>query len=192
MLRESGGVIYSAGGLTLGAAGPTPGTMSALPQELSNCVITFISALQCEMQGFLSFYSAGQSVSNTSLIFKSLQNATSKFSAFVFCSRVEGVEFGAQLFTPWCRISLRLGLVQGKKNLGDFSTPLRQHPPTPSSSFVALQVLPLTWMPTNPCSSVYQCCCCLVAKSCPTLCDPIDCSLSVSSVHGLSQARILE
>lgn len=52
VLRESGGVIYSAGGLTLGAARPTPGTMSALLQELSDCMITFISALQCEMQGF--------------------------------------------------------------------------------------------------------------------------------------------
>ena len=34
--------------------------------------------------------------------------------------------------------------------------------------------------------------CCLVAKSCPTLCDPMDCGLPDSSVHGISQARILE
>ena len=33
---------------------------------------------------------------------------------------------------------------------------------------------------------------CLVAKSCPTLCDPIDCSPSGSSVREISQARILE
>ena len=33
---------------------------------------------------------------------------------------------------------------------------------------------------------------CLVAKSSPTLCDPLDCSLPGSSVHGISQARILE
>ena len=33
---------------------------------------------------------------------------------------------------------------------------------------------------------------CLVAKSCLTLCDPIDCSPPGSSVHGISQARILE
>ena len=31
-----------------------------------------------------------------------------------------------------------------------------------------------------------------VAQSCPTLCDPIDCSLPGSSVHGISQARVLE
>ena len=30
------------------------------------------------------------------------------------------------------------------------------------------------------------------AQSCPTLCDPMDCSLPGSSVHGIFQARILE
>ena len=34
--------------------------------------------------------------------------------------------------------------------------------------------------------------CILVAQSCPTLCDPIDCSLLGSSVHGILQTRILE
>ena len=33
---------------------------------------------------------------------------------------------------------------------------------------------------------------CLVAKSCPTLCNPMDCSPSGSSIHGIFQARILE
>ena len=31
-----------------------------------------------------------------------------------------------------------------------------------------------------------------VAQSCPTLWDPVDCSLPGSSVHGILQARILE
>ena len=31
-----------------------------------------------------------------------------------------------------------------------------------------------------------------VAQSCPTLCDPVDCSLPGSSPHGILQARILE
>ena len=31
-----------------------------------------------------------------------------------------------------------------------------------------------------------------VTQSCPTLCDPMDCSLPGSSVHGIFQARILE
>ena len=32
----------------------------------------------------------------------------------------------------------------------------------------------------------------LVAQSCLTLCDPVDCSLPGSSVHGILQAKILE
>ena len=32
----------------------------------------------------------------------------------------------------------------------------------------------------------------LVAQSCPTLCDPMDCSPPGSSVHGILQARMLE
>ena len=35
------------------------------------------------------------------------------------------------------------------------------------------------------------CCCCLVTKSCLTCWDPVDSSLPGSSVHGISQARIL-
>ena len=31
-----------------------------------------------------------------------------------------------------------------------------------------------------------------VAQSCLTLCDPMDCSLPGSSIHGISQARVLE
>ena len=30
------------------------------------------------------------------------------------------------------------------------------------------------------------------AQSCPTLCDPMDCSLPGSSTHGIFQARVLE
>ena len=33
---------------------------------------------------------------------------------------------------------------------------------------------------------------CSVTKSCPTLCDPMDCSPPGSTVHGILQARILE
>ena len=36
------------------------------------------------------------------------------------------------------------------------------------------------------------CCSCLVAKSCSALCNPMDCSLPGSCVHGTYQARILE
>ena len=33
--------------------------------------------------------------------------------------------------------------------------------------------------------------CCWVAKLCPTLCNPMDCSLPGSSIHGILQARTL-
>ena len=35
-------------------------------------------------------------------------------------------------------------------------------------------------------------CCCLIVKSCPTFCDPMDYSLPGFSVHRTSQARILK
>ena len=35
--------------------------------------------------------------------------------------------------------------------------------------------------------SEHCCCCCLVAKSCPTLCHPLDCSPPGSSVHSISR-----
>ena len=42
------------------------------------------------------------------------------------------------------------------------------------------------------CVCVCVCVCVLVAQSCLTLCDPMDCSPSSSSAHGIIQARILE
>ena len=39
---------------------------------------------------------------------------------------------------------------------------------------------------------VCVCVCVLVSQLCPILCDPMDGSLPGSSVHGISQARILE
>ena len=44
---------------------------------------------------------------------------------------------------------------------------------------------------TQHCKSAV-CCCCSVAKSSLTLCNPLDGSPPSSSVHGISQARILE
>ena len=37
-----------------------------------------------------------------------------------------------------------------------------------------------------------MCVCTKLLQSCLTLCDPIDCSLPGSTVHGILQARILE
>ena len=41
-------------------------------------------------------------------------------------------------------------------------------------------------------AQIIQVTCVLVFQSCLTLCDPMDCSPPGSSVHGISQARILE
>ena len=41
-------------------------------------------------------------------------------------------------------------------------------------------------------NKVLCCCCRLVTKLCPTLCNPMDCSLPGSSVCGILQARTLE
>ena len=45
------------------------------------------------------------------------------------------------------------------------------------------------------CARTHVClcvCCVLVTQTCPSLCDPIDCSLPGFSVHGILQARIQE
>jgi len=60
--------------------------------------------------------------------------------------------------------------------------------------------LPETYVlqhPSLPCSiigakSPCEVCCCLAVQSFLTLCNPIDCNLPDSSVHGISWARILE
>ena len=45
---------------------------------------------------------------------------------------------------------------------------------------------------SGPTSDLYELYACLVALLCPIICDPRHCSLPGSSVHGISQARILE
>ena len=41
-------------------------------------------------------------------------------------------------------------------------------------------------------ANYFHTCCCLHTKSCPTFCTPMDCSPPSESVHGISQARMLE
>ena len=55
--------------------------------------------------------------------------------------------------------------------------------------------IPCKWKPKeskSSCIYIYQRKWSEVAQSCPTLCDPIDCSLPGSSVHEIFQARVLE
>ena len=59
----------------------------------------------------------------------------------------------------------------------------------------AMKSLPLSkciWDIFQKFSKVFYPCCCLVPKLCLTLCDPVNCSPPGSSVHRISQARILE
>ena len=63
-------------------------------------------------------------------------------------------------------------------------------PASPTSSALADRFFTTsaTWEARqDPCAVL-----CLVAQSCPTLCDPMDCTPPGSSVHGILQVRILE
>ena len=62
---------------------------------------------------------------------------------------------------------------------------------TYSTSFLQDTYLRLPFRPKCPCTML-PCYCYLVAQSCLTLQDPVDCSPPGSSVHGVSEARILE
>ena len=56
------------------------------------------------------------------------------------------------------------------------------HPCGQEEKVAANRLLHILWGPN----------CCSVAKSCPTLCDSIDCSPPGSSVHGILQSGIVE
>ena len=62
----------------------------------------------------------------------------------------------------------------------------------PGISIISLCLLHFSWAPSSvfPFGNLHHhsCfCCCLATKLCPTLCDPMDCSLPGSSVHGFSR-----
>ena len=52
--------------------------------------------------------------------------------------------------------------------------------------------MPLCWMELKLLVQSTGIICCLVAKSCLTLYNPMDCSIPGSSVHGVSKAKIPE
>ena len=89
-----------------------------------------------------------------------------------------------------------MGLQRVRHNWATFtSLHFRYHQPTLTiinPFFFQLKYVPF-YSEANPkyiISSVnISCCCCyLIAKSCSILCNPMDCSLPASSVHGISQA----
>ena len=65
-------------------------------------------------------------------------------------------------------------------------------PPWILTKLLSLNKSKFVWT-THVFSILYTCAgLCLIAQSCPTLCNPIDCSPPGSSVYGIFQARILE
>ena len=75
---------------------------------------------------------------------------------------------------------------------------LRRGPLSDSHSSTCLVSLALSQFESfiiersSVCVCVCVCVCVLVTQSCPTVCNPVDCSPLGSSVHGILQARILE
>ena len=61
-----------------------------------------------------------------------------------------------------------------KHLLGKFPSQVHDH----QLHKIPLFFLNGTWHSGNPFPLLFDCCCCLVAQSCPTLCDPMDCSTS--------------
>ena len=66
----------------------------------------------------------------------------------------------------------------------------------PRLFLILRMTLKMSAVPTDPCHYLCilecDCCCYYVSQSCPTLCEPMDCSPPGSFVHGIFQARILE
>ena len=74
--------------------------------------------------------------------------------------------------------------------------PSTQPPRSHSSPFKSVSSLRPTvpsfhWPPPRT-ATLHQGMCAKSLQSCPTLCNPMDCSLPGSSVHGILQARILQ
>ena len=63
----------------------------------------------------------------------------------------------------------------------------RPSPDLKSAAALILDFQPSEQHNNSTCST--YCCCCLVAKTCPTVCDPTDCSPPGSSVHGISPGK---
>ena len=113
------------------------------------------------------------------------------------CHRAPRFELPASYSTFPLAVSLTYGDVCVSMLLSQFI------PPSPSPT-VSISLFCLSACPLLPCKEVHQYHPSRfhiyalkeseseVAQSCPTLCDPVDCSPPGSSVHGILQARILE
>ena len=75
--------------------------------------------------------------------------------------------------------------------VSDSATPQTTAPPGPSVHGI-LQARTLEWVTVSSSKRNYRKKESEVTQSCPTLCDPMDCSLPGSPIHGIFQARVLE
>ena len=67
------------------------------------------------------------------------------------------------------------------------------HPDSHPSSPWCHPAISSSVIPFSSCPHYIRgCCCCLDAKLCLTLCNPMDCNPPGSSIHGISQASVLE
>ena len=105
--------------------------------------------------------------------------------------RLASTQLPASLFWQWSRCLWRLcqGTSSGACGPGCLCT---NHTPLLNNTVMAsgFSIRAASEVCVSLC--VLYCLDCLVAQSCPTLCDPMDCSSPGSSVRGISQARILE
>ena len=104
------------------------------------------------------------------------------WSIILLCSNFSwiNIQLSITIFPSNNHCSLRAVNIRNKQTVSIF---------TWSISRLVIPVLLI-----HPCSWPEWCYLCLVwvAQSCPTLCNPMDCSLPGSSVHGIFQASILE
>ena len=112
----------------------------------------------------------------------------------MLCHSVTSVmsESFATLWTMAHQAPLSMGF-SGQEYWGGLPCPPPGDIPNPGTEPVSLMspALAVTFFTTSV-MCVCVCVCVLVAQSCPTLCNPMDCSLPGSFVHGILQARILE
>ena len=105
-------------------------------------------------------------------------------------SRFSHVWLFAMLWTIACQVPLSMGFSK-KEYWSGLSCP----PPgillTQGSKLCLLHLRHCGFFTTSATWEAYTVLC-FVAQSCPTLCNPVDCSPSGSSVHGIGQARVLE
>ena len=86
------------------------------------------------------------------------------------------------LYSPWNSLGQNTGVGSSSRLQGIFWTQVSHIARGCFTSWATREAQILHWTKSES----------EVAQSCPTLCDPMDCSLPGFSVHGIFQARVLE